>query len=119
MTIWHGQRVPNRHDAEIPCFMALSHYRDQKALYFSSETHCSILQHPPRGGGGVEGTTGHLAAGRGHASLRRNKKTLFASPLSESRGRFAFRIPECERAALDAPRPARPADEMNARGVAR
>jgi hypothetical protein len=87
MTIWHGQSVPNRHDADTPCFMALSHYRDQKALYFSSETHCSILQHPLGGGGGAEGTTGHLAAGRGHASLRKNKKTLFASPLFESRRR--------------------------------
>jgi hypothetical protein len=44
---------------------------------------------------------------------------LFASPLFESRSRFAFRIPECERAALDAHRPARPANEMNARGFAR
>jgi hypothetical protein len=87
MTIWHGQSVPNRHDAETPCFIALPHCRDQKALYFSSETQCSILIHPPRGGWGVEGTTGHLAAGRGHASLRKNKKTLFASPIYKSRSR--------------------------------
>jgi hypothetical protein len=88
MTIWHGQSVPNRHDAETPCFMALSHCRDQKALYFRSETHCSILLHPPRGGGGGQGTTGRNDAGRGHASLRKNKKTLFASPLYKSRSRF-------------------------------
>jgi hypothetical protein len=86
--------------------MALSHYRDQKALYFSSETHCSILQHPLGGGGGVEGTTGHLAAGRGPREPTQKQKNFVCQPdLQKPQPLRRPRFANCGRAPLDA-RPA-------------